>query len=106
FGALSYIVAQRTRELALRSALGAEPAQVFGLVFRHGLVITLVGLAIGVAMALATTRYLSTLLYGVSTYDVPTFVVVAATMLGVAAVACFVPALRAVRIDPISALRV
>jgi predicted permease len=105
FGVLSYSVAQRTREIAVRSALGARPRQIFGLVVTQGVIVTIVGLTIGAVAAGATTKYLTTLLYGVSSRDALTFVAVGIVMIAIALVACLVPALRAVRVDPLTALR-
>jgi putative ABC transport system permease protein len=105
FGVLSFVVAQRTREIALRSALGARPSQIFALIFRHGMLVTLLGLTAGLLVAYGSVRYLSTLLYGISSHDVVTFVVVPAVIVAIALVACAVPALRALRVDPLTALR-
>jgi len=105
FGVLSYTVAQRTREIALRGALGATPRHVFQLIVQQGLAVTAVGLAVGFAVAAASTRWLTTLLYGISSHDLPTFVLVGAVILMIALVACLAPALRAVRVDPLTALR-
>jgi predicted permease len=105
FGVLSYSVAQRTREIAVRSALGARPRQIFGLVITQGVIVTIAGLAIGAVAAGASTKYLTTLLYGVSSHDVVTFLAVGLVMIAIALVACFVPALRAMRVDPLTALR-
>jgi putative ABC transport system permease protein len=105
FGVVSYTVAQRTRELALRTALGAERRQIALLVFRYALAVTLTGLVVGFGVTLAFGRYLSTLLYGVSYYDAATFGVVALIVSGISLAACVVPAVRASRIDPIVALR-
>ncbi len=105
FSVLSYVVSQRTREIAVRSALGARPRQVAGLVFSQGLTIALGGLTIGTVSAWLSTRYLGAMLYGVSSHDGLTFTVVAAVILVVALVACLVPAIRATRVNPVDALR-
>ncbi len=105
FGVLSYVVSQRRREIALRSALGARPGQIARLVLAQGLAMTVGGLAIGVAAAWLSARYLQTLLYGVSPHDIVTFAVVAAVVLAIALAACIAPALRAMRVDPLTALR-
>lgn len=105
FGVLSYAVAQRTREIALRAALGATPAEAFRLILVQGLIVTVIGLAIGATVAAASAGYLRSLLYGVSSHDAVTFVVVAAVMLVMAMAACLLPAMRAVRVDPILALK-
>jgi putative ABC transport system permease protein len=105
FGVLSYSVAQRTREIGVRAALGAEPRDIISLVVRQGLLVTLGGVIVGVAIAAALARYLTTLLYGVAARDTTTFVVVPLAVLCVAAAACFFPARRAARVDPLKALR-
>jgi putative ABC transport system permease protein len=105
FGVLSYVVAQRRREMALRAALGARPSDVFGLVLRQGLVMTIAGVAIGTAAAFAAGRYLGSLLYGVAPHDAASFATVIVLVPVMAIAACLVPALRAMRIDPITALR-
>jgi ABC-type antimicrobial peptide transport system permease subunit len=105
FGVLSYVVAQRTRELGIRAALGARPRDLLGLVLRQGLGTTMVGLAVGLVTAGVLMRFVTTLLYGVSATDLPTYVGVAALLLVVAGAACIVPARRAARLDPLRALR-
>ncbi|MFL5582110.1 MAG: ABC transporter permease [Gemmatimonadaceae bacterium] len=105
YGVLSYLVAQRTRELGIRVALGASAGQVLSLVMRRGLALTGAGVAVGVLMALAATRLLASLLFGVGATDPVTFGVVSATLMGVAALACWLPARRAARVDPVVALK-
>ncbi|HUQ51176.1 MAG TPA: FtsX-like permease family protein, partial [Gammaproteobacteria bacterium] len=105
FGVLSYVVAQRTRELGIRAALGARPQDLLRLVLRQGLGTTIVGLAVGLVAAGVLMRFVTTLLYGVSSADLPTYVGVPALLLVVAAAACIVPARRAARLDPLRALR-
>jgi putative ABC transport system permease protein len=105
FGVLSYVVSQRTREIALRSALGARPGQIAGLVFAHGLAMAVGGLGIGVVAAWLSARYLQTLLYGISAHDVVTYAVVAVATLVIATATCLLPAVKAVRVDPLTALR-
>jgi predicted permease len=104
FGVLAYSVAQRTREIGVRTALGARPVDILTLVMRQGLSIAVAGLAIGLAVAAAATRWLSNLLYGVTAYDAAIFAAVPACLLVVAVVACLVPARRAARLDPLRAL--
>jgi ABC-type antimicrobial peptide transport system permease subunit len=105
FGVLSYSVAQRSRELAVRSALGARPADIVRLVLRQGLVVTLGGLVAGLLASVTLTRGIATQLYGVTTGDALTYTVVPLVLLLVAAVACVVPARRAARVDPVRVLR-
>ncbi len=105
YGVTSYLVAQRTREVGVRLALGAQPAQVVGMVVRQGMVVAVIGLGVGLVGALVAGRLMTGLLYGVSPYDVATLVSVAA-VIGVATlVANWLPALRAAHVDPLSALR-
>jgi predicted permease len=105
FGVLSYLVAQRTRELGIRAALGARPADLLKLVLRQGLGTTIVGLGVGLVAAALLMRFVATLLYGVTASDVATYVGVPALLSLVAAAACLVPARRAARLDPLRALR-
>jgi predicted permease len=105
FGVLSYTTSLRTREIGLRTALGARPADVIGLVVQQAVAITTAGLVVGVAAALALSQSLSPLLYGVSVRDAFSFVAVPAMLIAVAVVSCVAPAWRAVRVDPIQALR-
>jgi ABC-type antimicrobial peptide transport system permease subunit len=105
YGVLSYGVARRTREVGIRIALGADRGSVLGLVFRQGLALTGAGLAIGLAGALLLTRYLSSLLFDVGRFDPATYAAVALTLLAAAALACGIPARRAMRVDPVVALR-
>jgi ABC-type antimicrobial peptide transport system permease subunit len=105
FGVLSYTTAQRTREIGLRTALGAQRVDVLALVGKQAIGITGGGLAAGLAAAFVLSRTLSTLLYGVSVRDAISFATVPIVLLVVALLACAVPAWRATRIDPIDALR-
>jgi putative ABC transport system permease protein len=105
FGVINYSVAQRTHELGIRIALGAQRGDVFRLVVGQGLALALVGVALGTAGALAVTRLITGLLYGVSPTDGPTFVIVALLVTLVALLACYLPARRATHVDPLVALR-
>lgn len=102
---IAYSVTQRTHEIGIRTALGAQPRDVLSLVLGQAMKLIVVGVAFGVAGALALTRLLSSLLFNVSATDPITFVAVAALLMGVALVACYIPARRALRVDPMVALR-
>jgi putative ABC transport system permease protein len=105
FGVINYSVAQRTREIGIRLALGAQRSDVFRLVVGQGLVLALIGVAVGSAGAFALTRLITGLLYGVSPTDGFTFGLVSLLVTGVAMLACYLPARRATRVDPLVALR-
>jgi putative ABC transport system permease protein len=105
FGVMSYQTAQRTRELGVRLALGARTGQVARAVLVRGLQTAVIGAAIGLAVAAALGRLIEPLLFDVSPYDVRLLAVATLTLLLVAAAACLVPALRASRVDPVTALR-
>jgi predicted permease len=105
YGLLSYEVTRRTREIGIRMALGAKARDVLGLVIAHGIALAAVGAVLGIAIALGITRFLSSMLYDVKAADPLTFVSVALLLGAVAVVACYVPARRATRVDPLVALR-
>jgi len=105
FGVMNYSVALRTRELGLRLAIGAQPRQVLLLVLRQGLLLTTFGVVLGLGAAFALTRLLAGLLYGVQAVDVSTFTTISLLLIVVSLLACYLPARRAMRIDPLQALR-
>jgi putative ABC transport system permease protein len=105
YGVLAYSVAQRTHEIGIRMALGAEAGDVLRMVLRRTLALAATGIAIGAAAALAATRVLAKFLFEVKPSDPATFVTVAALLAGVAVLASWVPARRAARVDPVEALR-
>jgi predicted permease len=105
YGVMAYSVQQRTQEIGIRMALGAQPGDVLRMVLRHGLLLCLVGIAVGISGAFAVIHLMKSLIFGVSPTDPVTFVSVAILLAGVAFFACWIPARRASRVDPMVALR-
>ncbi|MEO8434820.1 MAG: ABC transporter permease [Pyrinomonadaceae bacterium] len=105
YGVLGYFVAQHTPEIGVRLALGARPRNVLALVLKKGMVLALAGIAMGSLLAFSLTRLMSSLLFGVKPADIPTFIIVSLGLFGVAFLACYIPARRATRVDPLVALR-
>ena len=105
YGVVAYTASFRTHEIGVRMALGAHPRKIFGLVLRQAVILVSAGLGFGLAAALGVTRFLSGLLVGVSSYDAATFLSVPTLLSTVALVACYLPARRVTKVDPMVALR-
>ena len=106
FATMHYWVVQRTQEIGIRMALGAERRTVLAMVFRETLVLAVAGVGVGVAGALAATRAITSLLFGVTPHDPATFAAVSLGLAAMALIACCVPAARAARVDPMIALKI
>ncbi len=105
YGVIAYAVSKRTREIGIRTALGAQPSGLLGVFVREGLLLATIGAALGLPVAAALTRLMSSLLFGVSALDPLTYVAVSALLIFAAVVASYLPARRATAIDPVEALR-
>jgi putative ABC transport system permease protein len=105
YGVMSYTVSQRTQEIGLRMALGAQLTNIRGMILGQTLKLTLIGVGLGLAGAFVLARFLASLLFGIGTYDPVTFLGVSFLLIGVALAASYIPARRAMRVDPIVALR-
>jgi ABC-type antimicrobial peptide transport system permease subunit len=105
YSVLAYLIARRTHEIGVRMALGAQPLHVFGMVLNEGLRMTVAGVVLGLLGAFAITRVMASLLFGVRPTDPLTFAAVALLLSAIALLACFVPARRAAKVDPMVALR-
>jgi hypothetical protein len=105
YGLMAYAVKHRTKEIGVRMAVGAGRGRILGMVLRQGMILAVVGLALGLAAATAATRLIASWLYGVTRFDAVTFVAVPLVLMAVGATACLIPAWKATRVDPLTALR-
>jgi putative ABC transport system permease protein len=105
YGVMAYITSKRTHEIGIRMALGAQRLHMFGMIFRQSFTLVLIGVAIGIGASIGLTRLLSTLLYGVGATDIITYAGVVGLLLLATALASYIPARRAMKVDPMVALR-
>lgn len=105
YGVMAYAVSRRTHEIGIRLALGAEPGRILRMILNQGLILILTGAVIGLIGAMALTRMMSQLLFGVSATDPAVFAIISLLLIAFALVACFLPARKATQIDPLAALR-
>ncbi|MGB7283546.1 MAG: ABC transporter permease [Candidatus Acidiferrum sp.] len=105
YGVMSYSVSQRTQEVGIRMSLGAQPRDVLRLILANGMAMVCAGVVVGLGISTLLARSMNSLLYGIGAFDAPSFLITAALLVGVALAACYIPARRAMRVDPIIALR-
>jgi putative ABC transport system permease protein len=105
YGVMSYSVSQRTQEVGIRMSLGAQPRDVLRLILANGMAMVSAGVLAGLIVSTMLARSMSSLLYGIGIFDAPSFLITAALLMAVAVAACYLPARRAMRVDPIIALR-